>query len=194
MRATLLALLLVPSLAGAQTLVRVSAGVTAGTPLVDDFLGGEVQVRQAVPAPTLAVQVSHTLPSGYRVGLEGRVASAALEVDDAGTADDLGTLRTVAVMALAEGPVAGALRWQAGLGALLYRPAREAGLFSRGGPTRWLVGGGLTWTRSLGSVALVATGRYDFHPFSTARLDADGYASYQAVHRGALLVGLERGF
>lgn len=194
MRLTLTLLLVLPAVAPAQTLARLSAGVTGSTVLVEDFRGGPIAVEQGVPLPTLALQLSHTLPSGYRLGLEGRVTSGTTEVTDNGASADLGTLRTISVMALAEGPIRGAFRWQAGLGTILYRPAEEIGIWSRGGASRWLVGGGLTWTRPLGSVDLVVGGRYDFHPFTTPRLDADGFAGYQAVHRAGLTVGLERGF
>ncbi len=193
MRLTLMLLLALPAAAPAQTLVRVSGGVTASSRLLEDFLDGPITVTQAV-MPTVAVQVSHTLQSGYRLGVEARVASGATEVNDNGVTDDLGTVRTISVMALADGPVRGAVRWQAGVGTLLYRPSEEIGIWSRGGASRWLVGGGLTWTRPLGSVDLVVGGRYDFHPFATPRLDADGYGSYQAVHRVGLTLGLERGF
>jgi len=194
MRLTLVLLLALPVAVPAQTLVRVSAGVTASSRLMEDFLGGPITVEQAVPLPTLALQVSYTLPSGYRLGVEGRLTSGSTEVTDNGVTDDLGTLRTIAVMALADGPIRGALRWQAGVGTILYRPADEIGIWSRGGASRWLVGGGLTWTRPLGGVDLVVGGRYDFHPFTTPRLDAEGYAGYQAVHRVGLTLGLERGF
>jgi hypothetical protein len=194
MRLTLLLLLALPATVPAQTLIRVSAGVTASSKLVEDFLGGPITVTQAVPLPTVAVQLSHTLPSGYRLGVEGRLTSGTSEVTDDGTTEDLGTVRTVSVMALADGPVRGPLRWQAGVGTILYRPAEETGIWGRGGASRWLVGGGMTWTRPMGSVDLVVGGRYDFHPFSTPRLDSDGYGGYQAVHRLGLTLGLERGF
>lgn len=190
----LLLLVAVPTATPAQTLVRLSAGVTGGTRLVEDFRSGPVLVEQAVPLATIAVQLSHVLPSGYRVGLEGRLTSGDTEVTDNGVRDDLGTVRTIAVMAIVEGPVRGGLRWQVGLGPLLYRPTDRIGIWSRGGSTRILVGGGLTWTRPLGSVDLVVGGRYDFHPFTTPRLDADGFAGFQAVHRVGLTLGLERGF
>jgi hypothetical protein len=194
MRLSLALLLALPAVAPAQTMVRVSAGVTASSKLVEDFLGGPITVTQAVPLPTVALRLSHTLPSGYRLGVEGRLTSGATEVTDNGATEDLGTVRTLTVMALADGPVRGALRWEAGVGTILYRPTEETGIWSRGGASRWLVGGGLTWTRPLGSVDLVVGGRYDFHPFTTPRLDGDGYAGYQAVHRAGLTLGLERGF
>jgi hypothetical protein len=194
MRLTLALLLALPAAAPAQTLVRISAGVTASSHLVKDFLGGPITVEQAVPLPTVALQLSHTLPSGYRLGVEGRLTSGTTKVSDNGTTEDLGTVRALSVMALADGPIRGALRWQAGVGSILYRPIEETGIWSRGGASRWLVGGGLTWTRPLGSVDLVVGGRYDFHPFTTPRLDDDGYAGYQAVHRVGLTLGLERGF
>lgn len=194
MRLTLVLLLALPTAMPAQTMVRVSAGLTASSRLVEDFRGGPITVEQAVPLPTVALQLSHTLPSGYRLGVEGRLTSGSTEVTDNGVTDDLGTVRTVTVMALADGPIRGALRWQAGIGTILYRPAEEIGIWSRGGASRWLVGGGLTWTQPMGSMALVIGGRYDFHPFTTPRLDVEGYAGYQAVHRVGLTLGLERGF
>ncbi len=194
MRLVLVFAIVLPALLPAQTLVRVSAGVTAGTPLVRDFLGDDVTVTQPAPVPTVALQVSHTLRSGYRLGVEARVARGSTEVEDRRATADLGTLTTIGLMALMEGPVRGAIRWQAGAGALLYRPAEAVGIWSAGGTARGLAGGGLTWTRPMGSVDLVVGARYDFHPFSTPRLAAEGYAGYQAVHRGGLTIGLERGF
>ncbi len=194
MRFTFVLLLVLPATVPAQTLVRVSAGVTASSRLVEDFVGGPITVEQAVPMPTFALQLSHTLASGYRLGVEGRLTSGATEVTDNGISDDLGTVRTIALMALADGPIRGALRWQAGIGTILYRPAEELGIWSRGGGSRWLVGGGLLWSRPVGSVDLVVGGRYDFHPFTTPRLDAEGYGGYQAVHRVGLTLGVERGF
>jgi hypothetical protein len=187
-------LVVLPAVVTAQTRVRVSAGVTASSTLVNDVVGGPVTVEQAVPLPTVALQLAHTLSSGYRLGVEGRFTSGAVEVTDNAVTDELGTVRTLSVMALADGPIRGALRWQAGVGAMLYRPTEEVGIWSRGGASRWLVGGGVTWTRPLGSLDLVVGGRYDFHPFTTPRLDADGYGGYQAVHRVGLTLGIERGF
>jgi hypothetical protein len=97
----LVLLLALPAAAQAQTLVRISAGVTASSPLVKDFLGGPITVEQAVPLPTFAVQLSHTLPSGYRLGVEGRLTSGTTEVSDNGTTEDLGTVRTLSVMSTA---------------------------------------------------------------------------------------------
>ena len=41
---------------------------------------------------------------------------------------------------------------------------------------------------------LIVAGRYDYHAFHTTRLQGQGYSGTQAVHRGALTLGLERGF
>lgn len=178
----------------AQTTLRLSAGATQSTRLVEDNLGGTIELTPAI-APTIALQVSHPAGRGYRVGIEARVASSALEVDDNGAADELGTLRTLEVMALLDGPIARDVHWHAGVGAILYQPSEETGIFSEGAPTRWQVGAGLTWSRPVSpSLTVVATGRYAFHPFTTRRLDTLNYGQFQAVHRVGLTLGVERSF
>lgn len=193
----ILALAGVCTLAGrvsAQATVRLSAGATVGTALVKDNLGGPITLKPAV-APTVAVAISHPTGRGYALTLEGQFGTSSLQVDDDGTKDDLGTLRTLGVLVLLEGPIAKDFRWQAGAGALMYRPSEKQGVFLDDSPTRWLLAAGATWSRALSpSLRLVVTGRYDFHTFTTRHLDAVGYSQFTTVQRGGLFAGVERGF
>lgn len=178
----------------AQAFVRVSAGVTGGTVLVQDFIVEPVSARQSI-APTGIVSVGYALSGGYRVALEARMAIGTLEIEDRGTTDDLGGLTTLGLMLVADGPIRGFFRWEAGAGMLRYQPENEIGIFSRGGPSLWIVGAGVAWSRPVSAaMQIVAGARYDFHPFTSDRLTADDYSSHQAVHRVGLSVGLERSF
>lgn len=190
-----LALLLsVPAVVEAQAFVRASAGVTGSTDFVKDFLVEPIAARQSI-APTAIALLGWRLPSDMRLGIEGRVALGTYEVRDRGVTDDLGTLRTLAVSLVADGPLRGAFRWEAAAGRLMYQPERNDGVFSGGNPSPWLLGAGLTWHRPLGTTMRVVAGaRYDYHSFSTNRLDSDGYSARQTVHRVGISLGVERGF
>lgn len=189
-----LAVLLAPAPITAQAFVRVGAGVTASTDFVKDFIVEPIGSRQSM-APTVTGLVGWRLPSGNRLGVEVRYAMGTWELADRGVTDDLGGLVTLGVALVGDGPIRGALRWEAVAGKLAYRPEREVGLFSGGAPSPWLVGGGLTWSRPMGgALALVVGARYDYHGFNTDRLDGDDYTGRQAVHRLGLSLALERGF
>ena len=178
----------------AQITARLTVGASVGTPLVEDVLGDPVSLGAGVP-PTLALSAWHPIAAKYRAGLEARVGRGSLKVDDGGVADDLEALTTVGLMFLVDGPFAGGFRWEVGAGIMSYRPADEAGVFSQGGPSPWMLGGGLTWTRPLGStMRLAASGRYDFHQFRTRQLESRGYTQFQTVHRIGLGIGVERTF
>ncbi len=192
--ALLITTLLVPALLPAQVFVRVGGGLTASSNFLNDFIVEPVNARQSV-APTGVVLVGWQLAGGYRLGVEGRYVMGQWQVADRGEVDDVGTLRTLGVSLFADGPIRPSLRWEVVAGKLGYQPEREIGPFSSGAPSPWLVGGGLTWLRPIGDqLNLAISARYDFHGFSTDRLDADNYSSSQAVHRGALTVAIERGF
>lgn len=180
--------------AGAQMSVRLAAGVTMGTPLVEDVLGGPVSLGTGLP-PTIALSVAHPVGAKYRAVVEARIGRGALQVDDDGIADDLETLTTIGLMALVDGPLAGAVRWEVGAGIVSYKPAERSGVFSQGGPSPWIIGGGLTWTRPIGSsLEFLAGARYDFHQFRTRQLESRGYTQFQTVHRLGLGIGIERRF
>ena len=180
--------------ATAQTSFRLSAGATLGSPLVREELGGPVTLRLGV-APTVAIAAAHPVGHGYRIALEGQFGSSRLNVTDNGSKDDLGTLRTLGMLLLLDGPIAKSLRWQAGAGALMYRPAVRQGVFLENSPTRWLLAAGANWSRPVGkTLALVLTARYDFSTFTTRRLDTVGYSQFTAVQRVGLFAGLERSF
>jgi hypothetical protein len=181
-------------LLGAQAFVRVSVGATGSTDFAKDFIVHPIGARQSV-APTAALVVGWRLASGYRVAVEGRYAKGTWEVDEDGFTDDLGGLGTLALAVMADGPIRGALRWEAAVGQLRYRPEAEIGLFADGAPSRWMLGGGLSWSRPV-SVALhlVVGARYEFHGFSSDALESAGYTRSQTVHRIGLTLGVERSF
>lgn len=183
-----------PVLLPAQTNLRLSAGATASSNLLAEVIGDNISARPSMPAPTVALAISHRVGTTYRAGVEARVTTGTTEIRDGSIDDDLGTLRTIGILAFLDGPVRGAVRWHAGVGLLRYQPAEEIGLWSAGGTTRPMLGGGLTWSRSLGSVDLVFGARYDIHTFSTDRLASDGFVGSTTVHRGGLTLGLERSF
>ena len=189
-----LALLVVTAPASGQTFVRAAAGATYSTDLVGEVIQVPISTRQGI-APTGVLLVGWTLPSGYRLGVEARYASGSLEVDDGGVADDLGSLATLQVGILGDGPIRGAFRWEAVVGMLRYMPERDIGVFRDDSPSPLVLGGGVSWSRPLApALDLLVGARYDFHSFSSKRLDADGYSSSQAVHRFALTLGVERSF
>ncbi len=191
-----LALLVVlcPAAAGSQAFVRVGGGVTASTAFVKDFLVEPVSMRQSI-APTGTLLVGWRLGSGHRFGVEGRYAIGNWQVIDRDFTDDLGSLKTLNLSLFADGPITGALRWEAVAGVLRYQPESDVGVFGSGAPSPWMVGGGASWSRPLSSgLTIVVSARYDYHGFNTKRLDTDGYASRQSVHRAGLTLAVERGF
>lgn len=192
--ALVLALLAIPVAASGQAFVRIGAGATLSSALVGEVLQTPISQGQS-PAPTGQLVIGWRFPSGYRVGAEARYAHGSLDVDDNGTADDLGRLATLQVGIMADGPLRGDIRWEAAVGMLRYRPASASGIFRDGNPAPLTVGGGLAWHRAVGpALGLVVAARYDFHSFTTERLTRDGYSSSQGVHRGSVVVALERRF
>ncbi len=190
----LLALLLPVVPAGGQAFVRAGVGVTGSSAFVKDFIATPITTKQSV-APTGLVLVGWRLPSGYRFGLEGRYVRGIWTVDDNGTSDDLGRLATLEIALMADGPIAGAFRWEAAAGKLRYMPGQEIGLFARGGPSRWMLGAGATWTRPLTpALGLVLGARYDYHGFNSDQLQSYSYSRSQTVHRLGLTIAVERGF
>jgi len=193
-RPYLLLLLLLP--AGpplhAQTEYYARVGAVGASDLLHDALIEEVKVRQSI-APMVAIGGSLPIGPGYRAGLEATFASGGFKVEEGGSKDDLGTLRTGSLMASLEGPIARGVRWRAGLGGLLYWPSEDTGIFQQGGTTRLLAGAGADYRRPvLPAWDLMASLRYDFHRFSTTELEARGFSNAQGVSRISLSVGLSR--
>jgi hypothetical protein len=170
---------------------RVGA-VWAGT-LVRDLLGSEISVRQAI-APMVAIGASMPISPGYRAGVEVTAASGGFDAEQDGSETDLGTVRTASVLVGLDGPIRKSLRWNAGMGGLLYWPSEESGIFLQGGPVRFLVGAGADWRRPvMRSWDLMVSARYDFHRFTTDELERRGFSQSQGVSRISLSVGLGRG-
>jgi hypothetical protein len=179
----------------AQTEYYARAGAVGASNLLRDVFVTELTVRQSI-APMIAIGGS--LPIGAhdnRVNLEATLASGKFHRRENGQSNNIGTLRTATVMVGLEGPVWKALRLRAGLGLIQYWPADDEGIFLKGGTTRFLIGGGADYRRSIfARWDLMTSVRYDFHRFSTSTLDLRGFAQSQGVSRVSLSVGLARSY
>ncbi|HUR96025.1 MAG TPA: hypothetical protein VMY76_15705 [Gemmatimonadales bacterium] len=161
--------------------------------LLRDVIVEEITVRPSI-APMLALGASLPIgPRGYRVGLEGALASAKFHSSEDGTDTDLGTLRTGTLLLNLEGPLHRSFRWRVGLGGLKYWPSDKDGIFRQGAPVRLLAGAGLDYRRPvLSKWDLLTSLRYDFHRFTTEELKDRGFSQTQGVSRVSLSVGLSR--
>lgn len=176
----------------AQSAIQVTAGATSSGAIVNDGVL-HTKLRPAI-APTIGIGIA--LPTGkgpYRARLEARYSHSALNATtDAGT-DRIGTLTTIEALVMAEGPLTGTLRWQAGGGALFYRPSENQGVFLDGPVQRWLVVGGAVFSHRLTpQLTLLINGRVDAHSFLSSVLTTRNYAGSQGVRRVGLSIGLER--
>ena len=191
-----LALLLPASASGlhAQLEYHARVGAVGASTLLRDLIVNEISVRQSI-APMIALGATLPIgPLGYRVGLEGTLASGKFHSSESGSDTDLGTLRTATLQLGLEGPVYQQLRWRVGGGGIKYWPSDDEGIFRQGGTTRFLAGGGADYRRPvLPKWDLMASLSYDYHRFSTDELDARGFSQTQGVSRISLSVGLSGG-
>ena len=180
----------------AQTSVQLSAGVKASGALVTDGVLRET-LRPTI-APSFGIAIAIPTGSGpYRALIEAHYSRSTLRVtnSDRKEMDDIGTLATIDAVVMADGPITGKLRWQVGGGAIFYRPTDNQGVFLDGPVQRWLLAGGVTWSRELSpQMRLLVSARVDSHTFTTDILVARNYAGTQGVQRGGLHVGVERKF
>ena len=189
-----LAVLLPAGSAGlsAQTDYYARVGVMGFGNLLRDVIVSEITVKQSI-APMVALGASVPIAPKYRVGLEAAFESGGFHAEEDGTDTDLGTLRSGSLLLNLEGPITSSVRWRAGLGAIMYWPGDEEGIFARGGVTRWLAGGGVDYRHQvLTKWDLLASARYDFHRFTTDELKARRFSNTQGVSRVSLSVGLAR--
>ena len=176
----------------AQTDYYARVGAIGASNLIRDVIVTEITVRPSI-APMVALGASLPIGPGFRAGLEATLASGGYHSTEAGVDTDLGTLRTGSLMANLEGPLWSQVRWRAGLGALLYWPSDETGIFQQGGTTRWVAGAGADYRRpALRNWDLMASLRYDYHRFITDELELRDFSQTQAVSRVSLSVGLAR--
>jgi hypothetical protein len=190
----LLALLLPVGAAALPAQAEYSArvGAIGAGNLLRDAIVREITLRQSI-APMVALGASLPIGPGFRAGLEATLSSGSYHSTEDDVDTDLGTLRTGSMMAHLEGPIWGPVRWRAGLGALVYWPSDETGIFQQGGTTRWLAGAGADYRRAaLSRWDLLASVRYDYHRFITDELERRDFAQTQAVSRVSLSVGLAR--
>ncbi len=178
-----------------QAFVRLGAGGTVSSTLVGEVIQDPISQRPSL-SPTGTALIGWAFRQGYRLGIEGRYATGTLKVYDGGasTSGDLGRLATLQIGLVADGPVRGAFRWEATVGMLRYMPEQQIGAFRDGNPSPLLIGGGIAWSHPLSTaMRVIVDARYDYHAFNTTRLQSQRYSGTQAVHRGALTLGLERG-
>lgn len=185
-----------PLPATAQLSLRVGAGATLGNSLVsqatvyDDVLSLKTGV-----APTLVVGVGYPIAPAYRLLAEARVASSSMTATSDAGDNDVGTLRTVSVAVMAEGPLPYHLRFQIGGGFIKYSPAEANGVFADDAPMKPMATAGLAWVSPLRpGLDLTAGVRWDLHEFTTAALARRGWSLAQRINRVALTLGIAREF
>ena len=183
--------------AGAQRTVHLALGLTRSSDLAHDATLDNTVLKLALaPGATIGLGWPINAAGTYRVIFEAGYGTSKMSASDStGGTSDLGSVATITTSAMLDGRVRGALRWQAGAGILFYRPAEHSGVFLEGAVHRYLLSGGLSWTRPLTpDLSLLVLGRYSFQEFITPTLVARGYSSYQTVHRLGLHAGVERRF
>jgi hypothetical protein len=192
----LLLALLVTTGAGtltAQAEYYARVGAVGASNLLRDVIVDEITVRQSI-APMVALGGSMPVGArGYRVGLEGTLASGKFHSSERGDETDLGTIRTASLLLGLEGPLFRQLHWRAGLGGIQYWPKDDTGIFRSGGTARFLAGAGIDYRRPvLPKWDLMGSLRYDWHRFSTDELERRGFSQTQGVSRISLSFGLSR--
>ena len=191
----LLAVAIVPASLHAQTQVQWTAqlGAAWSSALVTDAIIAPITIQQNL-GPALLLSASlPTDDKGRRVGLEANLTSSSYESKENGSTTDLGTLRTAMFALDATGPLATGVRWRVALGVISYLPAEKTGIFQDGAPTRAAGGLGVEYRRDFRpGWTLVGSLRWDYHRFTTAHLQSQGYTGSQDVHRLTLGVGVVR--
>ena len=176
----------------AQTDFYGRLGLTFSTDLVRDVIFQEIRVRPSL-APTLAVGASVPVTPTARVGLEGTLTTSGYHSKEGEVTTDLGTIRTGSVLLMLEAPLCWRLSWRGGVGVVHYWPTEDTGIFSQGGPTRFLVGGGVDYrSRAMSGWDFLMSLRYDFHRLTTEELKLRGFAGNQGVQRVSASLGLAR--
>ena len=185
-----------PLPATAQLSLRLGAGATLGTSLVSNAtLYDDLVSLKTGTAPTVAIGLGYPIAPTYRLVAEARMASSSVTATSNAGSSDVGTLRTVTIALLAEGPLPYHLRFQVGGGMIKYSPSEATGVFADDSPMKPMVTAGLGWVKPLRpGLDLVANGRWDLHEFTTGALERRGWSLAQRIHRVALTIGIERGF
>ena len=199
MRLPFLAVLAVaatPLPATAQLSLRLGAGATLGHSLVAKAtVYDDVISLMTGTAPTILVGLGYPIAPTYRLVAEARVASSSMTATSNAGSNDLGTLRTVSVALLAEGPLPYHLRFQVGGGLIKYSPSDATGVFADDAPMKPMVTAGLGWVKPLRpGLDLTAAARWDLHEFTTGALERRGWSLAQRINRLAVTIGIARGF
>jgi hypothetical protein len=185
--------LLLPLRLSGQVQWTAQLGAAWSSALVTDAIIDPIKVEPRI-APDLFLSAS--IPSddkGRRVGLEAALTSGSYISKEDGASTPLGTLRTATIALDVTGPLARDLRWRGALGIISYLPADKTGIFQDGAPTRALGGVGLEYRRDFRpGWTLVGALRWDYHRFTTAHLQSQGYTGSQDVHRVSLTLGVVR--
>lgn len=164
-----------------------SVAVRYGTTLVHDSIVSPLDVSQRLG---IALGAGIATPVQRRWSGEAAVdvTFTGMTREEAGGSTDLGALRTLTVTAAARRQLAATIAARAGVGALYYLPAEDAGIFRSGtGGVTPLGLVGVTWAPPWGSrYGFVLDVRYDIHRFITPALRATGFTEGRLVHRVAV--------
>ncbi len=166
-------------------------GGTWASPLVTDHIVNDISVQQAI-APSVRAGIAFPIGEKYGVGAEGGFGWGSYKAKEASTSTDLGSLSTASFTANLDGPVAGRLRWRAGIGVIGYLETSD-GIFQDGGPWKPLAMVGVDYRVPLSTAWDVDFAlRVDGHRFTTSALEAQGFTGSQTVGRVFLGVGIGR--
>jgi hypothetical protein len=187
----LVSLIVLPTELPGQVRFTAAFGATAGTHLVEDRIFQDISVGQAI-APTVSLGATLPVSAHERAGLEVALGFGRSRIRETGLPQTDGpAFRALSVTGGVEGPILSRLGYRGGAGVLKYLPDKE-GIFRAGGPLLLLLTGGLDYRFPMrGGLGLVARLRYDYQRFSTAELEAAGFARAQDVHRLGLGLGIE---
>jgi hypothetical protein len=188
--AAALALATAPTPLVAQVEVAALIGVTGSSPLVNDPVLQDIEIKPAL-APTFLLSASLPVATKLRASLDLSYGSSSADLSETGQpSGDLGSLGVLTVAAALSGPLVSRLGWRLSLGILQYMPSEDVGVFRDGVPLAALFGAGLDWRQPLsdrwsGLIGL----RYDFHLFTTPALETAGFSGSQQVSRLGVALG-----
>ena len=193
-------------------LALLAAGQRVGPPRPDGVLRPRGRGRRQQPAArrhrgrdhacasrsrrcSRSARRSRSGPRGYRVGLEGTLASGKFHSSESGSDTDLGTLRTATLHARPRGPgLARRSAGASGLGGITYWPADDEGIFRR--RRHHAIPG--RRRRRLPAARAAQVGPHDRRCATTSTASrptsssARGFSQTQGVSRVSLSVGLSR--
>jgi hypothetical protein len=174
----------------AQVEVAAMLGVTGSSPLVNDQIVQDIELKPAL-APTFFLSASLPVATRLRASLDLSYGSSSADLTESGNASvDIGSIGVLTAAAALSGPIVSRLGWRLSLGILQYMPSEDTGVFRDGVPLAALFGAGLDWRQPLSDrwTGLIGI-RYDFHLFTTPALESAGFSGSQQVSRLGVALG-----